>query len=102
MQPSGAVMAAVVVVGVSWRLRWWWGYHGGGGGAGSGTLFFDLPDLPHGLLEDGTLVRLHVEAVDVGEVGRDELGQLLDVLALLLPAPLVTPAGGGWRSWGRG
>lgn len=32
------------------------------------TLLFDLSDLPHGLLEDGTFVRLDVEAVDVGEV----------------------------------
>lgn len=33
------------------------------------TLLFDLSDLSHGLLEDGTFVRLDVEAVDVGEVG---------------------------------
>lgn len=57
------------------------------------TLLFDLPNLPHSLLEDGTLVRLDVEAVDVGEVGGDELSQLLDVLALLFPPTLVTPAG---------
>lgn len=38
-----------------------------------GTLLFDLSDLPHGLLEDGTFIRLDVEAVNVGEVGRDEL-----------------------------
>lgn len=56
-------------------------------------MLFDLSDLPHGLLEDGTFVRLDVEAVDVGEVGRDELSQLLDVLALLFPPTLVTPAG---------
>lgn len=56
------------------------------------TLLLDLPDLPDGLLEDGTFVGLDVEAVDVGEVGRDELRQLLDVFALLLPPTLVTPA----------
>lgn len=55
-------------------------------------MLFDLPDLSHGLLEDGAFVRLDVEAVDVGEVGGDELRQLLDVLALLLPPTLVTPA----------
>lgn len=33
------------------------------------TLLFDLSDLSHGLLEDGTFVRLDVEAVNVGEVG---------------------------------
>lgn len=37
------------------------------------TLLFDLSDLPHGLLEDCAFVRLDIEAVDVGEVGRDEL-----------------------------
>lgn len=58
-----------------------------------GTLLFDLSDLSHSLLEDGTFVRLDVEAVNVGEVGRDELSQLLDVLALLFPPTLVTPAG---------
>lgn len=60
----------------------------------SGTLLLDLPDLPHGLLQDGAFVWLDVEAVDVGEVGRDELRQLLDVFALLLPPTLVTPAKG--------
>lgn len=58
-----------------------------------GTLLFDLSDLPYSLLEDGTFVWLHVEAVDMGKVGRDELSQLLDVLALLFPSTLVTPAG---------
>ena len=56
------------------------------------TLLFDLSDLPHGLLQDGTFVRLDIEAVNVREVGRDELSQLLDVLALLFPPTLVTPA----------
>lgn len=37
------------------------------------TLLFDLSDLSHGLLEDCAFVRLDIEAVDVGEVGRDEL-----------------------------
>lgn len=55
-------------------------------------MLFDLSDLPHSLLEDGTFVRLDVEAVDVGEVGGDELSQLLDVFALLFPPTLVTPA----------
>lgn len=57
------------------------------------TLLFDLSDLSHGLLEDGTFVRLDIEAVDIGEVGRDELSQLFNVLALLFPSTLVTPAG---------
>lgn len=57
------------------------------------TLLFDLSDLPHGLLENSTFVRLDVEAVNVREVGGDELSQFLDVLALLLPPTLVTPAG---------
>lgn len=55
-------------------------------------MLLDLSDLPHCLLQDGTFVRLDVEAVNVGEVGRDELSQLLDVLALLFPPTLVTPA----------
>jgi hypothetical protein len=59
-------------------------------------LLFDLPNLPDGFLEDGTFVWLHVEADHVAEVGRDQLGQLLDVFTLLLPSALVTPAG-----WGR-
>lgn len=57
-----------------------------------GTLLFDLSDLSHGLLEDCAFVRLDIEAVDVREVGRDELSQLFDVLALLFPPTLVTPA----------
>lgn len=55
-------------------------------------MLLDLSDLPHCLLQDGTFVRLDVEAVNVGEVGRDELSQLLYVLALLFPPTLVTPA----------
>lgn len=58
-----------------------------------GTLLFDLSDLSHSLLEDGTFVRFDVEAVNVGEVGRDELSQLFNVLALLFSPTLVTPAG---------
>lgn len=65
---------------------------GSSGLCGGGTLLFDLSDLSHSLLEDGTFVRLDVEAVNVGEIGRDELSQLLYVLALLLPPTLVTPA----------
>lgn len=56
------------------------------------TLLFDLSDLPDGLLEDGTFIRFDVKAVNVGEVSGDELSQLLDVLALLFPQTLVTPA----------
>lgn len=56
------------------------------------TLLFDLSDLSHCLLEDGTFVRFDIKAVDVGEVGWDELSQLFDVLALLFPPTLVTPA----------
>lgn len=56
-------------------------------------MLFDLSYLPHSFLEDGTFVRLDVEAVDVGEVRRDELSQFLYVLALLFPPTLVTPAG---------
>lgn len=56
------------------------------------TLLFDLSNLSHGLLEDCAFVRLDIEAVDVGEVGRDELSQLFNVLALLFPPTLVTPA----------
>lgn len=55
------------------------------------TLLLDLADLPHRLLEDGALVGLHIEAVDVAQVGRNQFGQLLDVLTLLLSTPLVTP-----------
>lgn len=55
------------------------------------TLLFDLADLTHGLAEDGAFVRFDVEAVDVAEVGGDQLCQLLDVLALLLTAlPLAS------------
>ena len=57
------------------------------------TLLFDLPDLAHRLFEDGTFVWFDVETVDVAEVGRDQLCQLLDVFALLLPTLPVTPAG---------
>lgn len=59
------------------------------------TLLFDLADLTHGLAEDGAFVRFDVEAVDVAEVGGDQLRQLLDVLALLLPSlPLASAVGG--------
>lgn len=58
------------------------------------TLLLDLPDLLHRLLEDGTFVRLDVEVVHVVDVGEDQLGQLLDVLVLLLPVPpLSAPLG---------
>lgn len=58
------------------------------------TLLFDLADLAHRLFEDGTFVWFDVEAVDVAEVGRDQLRQLLYVFALLLPSLPLTPAGG--------
>lgn len=58
------------------------------------TLLFDLADLAHRLFEDGTFVWLDVEGVDVAEVGGDQLRQLLDVFALLLPSLPLTPAGG--------
>lgn len=51
------------------------------------TLLLDLPDLLHRLFEDGAFVRLDVEVVHVVDVGEDQLGQLLDVLVLLLPVP---------------
>lgn len=51
------------------------------------TLLLDLPDLLHCLFEDGTFVRLHVEVVHVIDVGEDQLGQLLNVLVLLLAVP---------------
>lgn len=58
------------------------------------TLLLDLPDLLHRLLEDGAFVRLDVEVVHVVDVGEDQLGQLLDVLVLLLPVPpLSAPLG---------
>lgn len=51
------------------------------------TLLLDLADLLHRLLQDGTFVRLDVEVVHVVDVGEDQLGQLFDVLVLLLPVP---------------
>lgn len=54
------------------------------------TLLLDLPDLLHRLFEDGTFVRLDVEVVHVVDVGEDQLSQLLDVLVLLLPVPLLS------------
>lgn len=63
------------------------------------TLLFDLADLTHSLAEDGAFVRFDVEAVDVAEVGGDQLCQLLDVLALLLPSlPLASAVGGGEKT----
>lgn len=51
------------------------------------TLLLDLPDLLHRLFEDGTFVRFDVEVVHVVDVSEYQLGQLLDVLVLLLPVP---------------
>lgn len=62
-------------------------------------MLLDLADLAHRLLENGALVRLDVEAVDVAEVGRDQLRQLLDVLALLLATLPLAPADGAKRRW---
>ncbi len=60
------------------------------------TLLLDLPDLLHRLFEDGTFVRFGVEVVHVVDVGEDQLGQLFDVLVLLLPVPpLSTPLRAG-------
>lgn len=53
---------------------------------------FDLLDLVHGAPEDVTLVGLGAEAGDVAHVGRQQLGQLLDVAALQLPSPLLQAA----------
>lgn len=65
------------------------------------TLLLDLPDLLHRLLEDGAFVRLDVEVVHVIDVGEDQLGQLLDVLVLLLPVPpLSAPLGAKGREEG--
>lgn len=62
------------------------------------TLLFDLANLAHGLFENGTFVWFDVEAVDVTEVGRDQLCQLLYVFAFLLPSLPLTP---GWSSMKR-
>ena len=50
---------------------------------------FDLLDLVHRALEDVALVWLDVEAGDVTHVGREQVGQLLDVAAFQLPPPLL-------------
>lgn len=47
----------------------------------------------HGALEDVALVRLDTETGNVPDVGRQQLGQLLDVAALQLPSPLLHAAG---------
>lgn len=52
-----------------------------------------LLDLVHGALEDVALVRLDTETGNVPDVGRQQLGQLLDVAALQLPSPLLHAAG---------
>lgn len=52
-----------------------------------------LLDLVHGALEDVALVRLDTETGNVPNVGRQQLGQLLDVAALQLPSPLLHAAG---------
>lgn len=52
-----------------------------------------LLNLVHGALEDVALVRLDAETGNVPDVGRQQLGQLLDVAALQLPSPLVHAAG---------
>lgn len=53
-----------------------------------------LPDLFHSFLQDCTFVGFDVEVVDVVEVGEDQLGELFDVLVLVLAvALLVAPLG---------
>lgn len=54
------------------------------------TLLFDLSYLAHCLFKDGTFVWFDIEAVDVTKVGRNQFGQLLDILALLFPPALIT------------
>lgn len=57
-------------------------------------MLLDLPDLLYRLLENGALVWLDVEVVHIVDVGEDQLGQLLNVLVLLLPVPpLCAPLG---------
>lgn len=48
-----------------------------------------LPDLLHSFLQDCTFVRFDIEVVNVVEVGEDQLGELLDVLVLVLAVPLL-------------
>lgn len=48
-----------------------------------------LSDLLHSFLEDCTFVRFDVEVVNVVKVGEDELGELFDVLVLVLAVPLL-------------
>lgn len=53
------------------------------------TLLLYLSDLLHSFLEDCTFVRFDIEVVNVVEVGEDQLGELLDVLVLVLAVPLL-------------
>lgn len=53
------------------------------------TLFLYLSDLLHSFLEDCTFVRFDIEVVNVVEVGEDQLGELFNVLVLVLAVPLL-------------
>lgn len=53
------------------------------------TLLLYLSDLFHSFLQDCTFVRLDIEVVDVIEVGKDQLGELLDVFVLVLAVALL-------------
>lgn len=57
----------------------------------SRTLLFDLAYLAYCLFKDGTFVWFDIEAVDVAKVGRNQLGEFLDVLALLFSPAFVAP-----------
>lgn len=58
------------------------------------TLLFNLTDLAYCLFKDGAFVWFDVEVIDVAEVSRDQLSELLDVFTLLFPPTFITPA---WR-----
>lgn len=48
-----------------------------------------LSDLLYSFLQNSTFVRLDIEVVNVTEVGKDQLGELLDVFVLLLTVTLL-------------
>lgn len=53
------------------------------------TLLLYLSDLFHSFLQNCTFVRLDIEVVNVIEVGEDQLGELFDVLVLVLAVALL-------------
>lgn len=53
------------------------------------TLLLYLSDLFHSFLQNCTFVRLDIEVVNVIEVGEDQLGELFDVLVLVLTVALL-------------